>query len=208
MRGPTSIDWTRRDSNARETTWRTGETFGCGRSLPSGHRTRDPQRTHSHAALGMALASLGQSAEAMPHLTGSDPAGRERSGGRQRARGSAAAVRSDAEARAVFEAALARPPVGHQPRAQPGALVGHWREDGEDRRGTAHCGWPVPWSRRPTGRDARAVETLATALAANGRMAEAGATNARAAALATAAGDRDLAVQITARGRAYRSPGQ
>ena len=58
------------------------------------------------------------------------------------------------------------------------------------------------------GRDARAVETLATALAANGRMAEAGATNARAAALATAAGDRDLAVQITARGRAYRSPGQ
>jgi len=26
--------------------------------------------------------------------------------------------------------------------------------------------------------------------------------------LATAAGDHDLAVQITARGRAYRSPGQ
>jgi hypothetical protein len=39
-------------------------------------------------------------------------------------------------------------------------------------------------------------------------MAEAGAANARAAALATAAGDRNLAVQITARGRAYRSPGQ
>ena len=40
------------------------------------------------------------------------------------------------------------------------------------------------------------------------RPPEAGATNARAAALAAAAGDRDLAVQITARGRAYRSPGQ
>jgi hypothetical protein len=58
------------------------------------------------------------------------------------------------------------------------------------------------------GRDARAVDTLAMALAANGQIAEAGAANARAAALAAATGDRELAVQITARGRAYRSPGQ
>ena len=57
------------------------------------------------------------------------------------------------------------------------------------------------------GRDPRAIETLAAALAVNDRMAEAIAINARAAALATAQGDRDLAVQITARGRAYRHPG-
>ena len=58
------------------------------------------------------------------------------------------------------------------------------------------------------GRDPRAMETLAAALAANGRLEEARATNARAAALASAQGDRELAVQITARGRGYRGPGQ
>ena len=58
------------------------------------------------------------------------------------------------------------------------------------------------------GRDPRAIETLAAALAVNDRLAEAITVNARAAALATARGDHDLAVQITARGRAYRRPGQ
>ena len=70
------------------------------------------------------------------------------------------------------------------------------------------CGWPTRSSRPPGGRDPRAMETLAAALALNDRPAEAIAVNARAAALATAQGDRDLAVQITARGRAYRRPGQ
>ena len=54
------------------------------------------------------------------------------------------------------------------------------------------------------GQDARALDTLAAALAAIGRMADAREVNARAAAVATAQGDHDLAVQITARGRAYR----
>jgi hypothetical protein len=58
------------------------------------------------------------------------------------------------------------------------------------------------------GRDPRAVETLAAALAANGQLKEAGAANARAAALAASLGDAELAVQISARGRAYRRPGQ
>ena len=58
------------------------------------------------------------------------------------------------------------------------------------------------------GRDPRAMETLAAALAINDRPAEAITINAKAAALAAAQGDRDLAVQITARGRAYRRPGQ
>jgi hypothetical protein len=58
------------------------------------------------------------------------------------------------------------------------------------------------------GRDPRAMETLAAALAINDRAAEAIAVNAKAAALAAAQGDRELAVQITARGRSYRRPGQ
>ena len=58
------------------------------------------------------------------------------------------------------------------------------------------------------GRDPRALETLAAALALNDRPTEAISINAKAAALAAAQGDRDLAVQITARGRAYRRPGQ
>jgi hypothetical protein len=57
------------------------------------------------------------------------------------------------------------------------------------------------------GGDPRAVETLAAALAASGRTAEARSANARAAAMAEAQGDHELAVQITARGRAYRNPG-
>ena len=56
--------------------------------------------------------------------------------------------------------------------------------------------------------DARALETMATALAACSRIAEADDANARAVRLAIAAGDRELAVQIAARRRAYRSPGQ
>jgi len=57
-------------------------------------------------------------------------------------------------------------------------------------------------------RDPRALETMATALAASGRMAEADDANARAVKLAIDAGDRELAVQIAARRRAYRGPGQ
>lgn len=57
-------------------------------------------------------------------------------------------------------------------------------------------------------RDPRTLDTLAAALAANGRLAEAASVSARAAALAEAGGDHEMAVQITARGRAYRRPGQ
>jgi tetratricopeptide (TPR) repeat protein len=168
---------------------------------------RDPQRTHSHAARGMALASLGQPAEAIAHLTEairqgeSDPAVANALGvlllqsGRTR------------EARAVFETALAAHPLdislGHNLAR---LLVTGAQTEKADAELALRLASAVVEA--TDGRDARAVETLATALAANGRMAEAGAANARAAALATAAGDRDLAVQITARGRAYRSPGQ
>jgi hypothetical protein len=58
------------------------------------------------------------------------------------------------------------------------------------------------------GRDPRVLDTLAAALAANRLPEEAAATRARAAALAEAQGDHDLAVQIAARGRDNRRPGQ
>lgn len=54
------------------------------------------------------------------------------------------------------------------------------------------------------GRDPRALDTLAAALAINGRTGEAATTSERAARLAAKQGDRELAAQITARGRAYR----
>jgi Flp pilus assembly protein TadD len=155
----------------------------------------------------MALANLGNSAEAMPHLTEairqgeSDPAVANALGvlllqsGQMR------------EARAVFETALAAHPLDISLAHNLARLLvtgaKPTRTDAELALRLARAVVEAT-----NGQDARAVETLATTLAANGRMAEAGATNARAAALATAAGDRDLAVQITARGRAYRSPGQ
>ena len=54
-------------------------------------------------------------------------------------------------------------------------------------------------------KDARALDTLAAALARLGRMEEARRTNADAARLAAAQGDRELSAQITARGRQLKS---
>jgi len=168
---------------------------------------RDPRRTHSHAALGMALASLGQSAEAIPHLTEairqgeSDPAAANALGVLLLQAG------ETQEARAVFKAALAVHPSDISLAHNLARLL---VTSAQTAKADAELALRLASAvvEATNGRDARAVETLATALAANGRMAEARATNVRAAALAAAAGDRDLAVQITARGRAYRSPGQ
>ena len=55
------------------------------------------------------------------------------------------------------------------------------------------------------GKDARALDTLATALARLARLEEARRTNAEAARLAAAQGDRELSVQIAARGRQLKS---
>ena len=168
---------------------------------------RDPQRTHSHAARGMALTSLGQSAEAMPHLMEairqgeSDPVVANALGVLLLQSG------QTREARTVFESALASHPsdisVAHNLARLLVTGATTVKIDAELALRLARAVVEAT-----KGRDARAIETLAAALAANGRVAEAGATNARAAALATAAGDRELAVQITARGRAYRSRGQ
>jgi tetratricopeptide (TPR) repeat protein len=168
---------------------------------------RDPRRTHAHAARGMALATLGQTDAAIPHL-------REalRQGEHDPAVANALGVlllQSGAtrEARTVFETALGAHPsdvsIAHNLARLLVTSANAPKADAEVALRLARAVVEAT-----NGRDARAVDTLAMALAANGQMAEAGAANARAAALATAAGDRELAVQITARGRAYRSPGQ
>jgi protein O-mannosyl-transferase len=168
---------------------------------------RDAQRTHSHAALGMALASLGQASEALPHLTEAarqgeaDPAVANLLGILLLQSGQIA------EARTVFETALARHPsdlnLAHNLAR---LLVTGARTKPADAERALRLARSVF---EATGeKDARALETIASALAASGRIAEADDANARAVRLAAAAGDRDLAVQIAARRRAYRSPGQ
>jgi Flp pilus assembly protein TadD len=166
----------------------------------------DPRRTHSQAGLGMALATLGRVAEAVPPLREAvrlgtdDPAVPNALGllllqsGQSR------------EARTVFETAMATHPddvgLAHN-------LARLLATSGTDRKDAALALRLANTVVEATGgRDPRAVETLAAALALNDRPAEAIAANARAAALAAAHGDHDLAVQIIARGRAYRRPGQ
>ena len=167
----------------------------------------DPLRTHSQASLGMALATLGRSTEAAPVLRDAirlgtdDPAVPSTLGvlllqsGQRR------------EARSVFETALARhqDDIGLAHNLARLLATGRDLEPGDAAVALRLAGAVV----EATGnRDPRAMETLATALAANGRVAEAVTVNHRAAALAAAQGDRDLAVQITARGAAYRRSGQ
>ena len=168
--------------------------------------TLDPQRTHAQAARGMALASLGRVAEAMPPL-------REaiRQGVDDPAVPNALAVLllqggQTGEARAVLEAALAQHQndvgLAHNLARLLATTPG---SDGDAALALRLAGAVVETT---GGRDPRALDTLAAALAANHRVAEALATSARAAALAEAQGDHDLAVQITARSRDYRGPGQ
>lgn len=168
---------------------------------------RDRQRTHSHAARGMALASLGRSAEAIPSLREAvsqgvdDPNVPSALGVLLVESGQAA------EARTVLEGALAAHPndvgVAHNLARLLVTTPGFTRADAATALQLA--GTVVGAT---GGRDPRSLETLASALAANGRLVEARTANARAAALARDQGDHELAVQITARGRHYRNPGQ
>lgn len=169
--------------------------------------TLDPQRTHSHAGLGMALASLGRIGEALPalreavQLGSDDPAVPNALGVLLLQTGQAI------EARSVIETALAT----HQDDislAQNLARLLVIGRDIDPRDATIALRLAGAVVQATGERDPVAIETLAAALAANGRLAEAVTVNAKAAALATAQGDNDLAVQITARGAAYRRPGQ
>lgn len=168
---------------------------------------RDAQRTHSHAGLGMALATLGESSEAMPHLREAIRQG-EADPSVANALGVLLAQSGQvADARAVFETAFARHPsdpnLAHNLARLLVTSPATDRADAERALRLARSVFDATGQRDP-----RALETIATALAAMGRIAEAGDANAKAVALATEAGDRELAVQIAARRRAYRSPGQ
>lgn len=169
--------------------------------------TLDPARTHSHAGRGMALATLGRADEAIPELQEA-----MRQGVSDPAIPNALAVLllqsgQSSEARAVLETALAahHDDVGlaHNLARLLATTAGMGQSDVA--LALRLAGAVVDAT---GGRDPRALETLAAALAANGRLADAITTNARAAAAAAAQGDADLAVQITARGRVYRNPGQ
>ena len=167
----------------------------------------DPRRTHSQAGLGMALATLGRSAEAMPvlrdaiRLGADDPAVPNALGVLLLQSG------QPREARSVLETAIARHPgdvsLAHNLARLLATGGGAGPRDAKLALRLANAVVEATG-----GRDPRAMETLAAALAINDRAAEAITVNAKAAALAAAQGDRDLAVQITARGRAYRRPGQ
>jgi len=167
----------------------------------------DPRRTHSQAGLGMALATLGRSAEAIPilrdaiRLATDDPAVPNALGVLLLQSG------QPREARSVLETAIAGHPddvsLAHNLARLLATGGGAGRSDAALALRLANAVVEATG-----GRDPRAMETLAAALAINDRSAEAIAINAKAAALAAAQGDRDLAVQITARGRAYRQRGQ
>lgn len=168
---------------------------------------RDPARTHSHAGLGMALLSGGQTADAISALR---EAVRQGAGDPAVSNALAMAVLESGnvrEARTILEAALA----AHQTDVNLAANLARLlatspefaRSDGPLALRLARA-----VSEATGGRDPRALDTLAAALAINGEMKEAAAASARAAALAEAQGDHEMAVQITARGRAYRNPGR
>jgi protein O-mannosyl-transferase len=165
----------------------------------------DPRRTHSLASLGMALATLDRAGEAMPILRDAiqqgtdDPAVPNALGVLLLQSGQAR------EARSVFETALTK----HRDDVSLAHNLARLLATGGavDKKDAALALQLANAVVEATGgRDPRAIETQAAALAVNNRLAEAITVNARAAALATAQGDHDLAVQITARGRAYRRP--
>ena len=167
--------------------------------------TLDPARTHSHAARGMALATLGRDDEAVPAL-------REaiRQGIGDAAVPNALGVlllQSGAaqDARATFEAALVTHPGDTSLAHNLARLLASSpdRTGADAERALQLAGRAV---QATGGRDPLALETLALALAANDRFADARTTNARAAALAAAQGNTGLAEEIAARGRAYSKP--
>lgn len=167
----------------------------------------DSRRLRAQAGLGMSLASLGRAAEAIPVLREAVALGVDDAEVANALAGLLAESGQSREARAVLEAALS----AHQTDVNLGHNLARLLVT-DPQFAAADAGLALRLARAIVdatgGRDPRALDTLAAAQALNGRRAEAAETNRRAARLAAAQGDRDLAVQITARGRAYRNPGQ
>ena len=131
----TWIDSMPRGSNVRGTGWpRRGELVTASERYRQAIAL-DPRRTHSQAGLGMALATLGRVAEALPALREAvrlgtdDPAVPNALGVLLLQSG------QSREARTVFETAMADASGRCRPRAQSGTPAGHgWRRS--ERRGT------------------------------------------------------------------------
>jgi tetratricopeptide (TPR) repeat protein len=164
---------------------------------------RDPRRPHAHAARGMALATLGRSGDALPHLREAVGLGVDDVAVSNTLAGLLVEIGNAREARAVLEAALKGHPddlgLAHNLARLLVSLPGL---PPPDRMRAFRLAEAV--AQATGGQDARALDTLAASLAALGRLADAREFNQRAAAVAAAQGERELAVQITARGRAYR----
>jgi Flp pilus assembly protein TadD len=168
---------------------------------------RDPKRTHAQAGLGMALVSLGRTRDAIPSLTAAIQQGDNDPAIANALALSLAESGNPREGRAVLERALSV----HQTNVELGANLARLLvTTPEFARDDAPLALRLATAiADATGRrDPRALDTLAAALAINGRLSEAAETSVRAAALAEAQGDREMAVQITARGRAYRARGR
>jgi Flp pilus assembly protein TadD len=167
---------------------------------------RDDARAHAHAGRGMVLARLGRGGEAVPHLRAA-----LRLGATDAAiPGALGALLAESgafeTARAVLEDGLrSHPDDAALAHNLARVLVSTPDLPAAERRRALRLAEAVVEA--TAGRDARALDTLAGALALNGRLADARTANARAVAVAEAAGNQELAVQITARGRVYRTPG-
>lgn len=164
----------------------------------------DPRRTHSQAALGMAQAALGRTREALPHLREAIRLGETDAAVFNTLAGLLIQGGAVGEARAVLEAAMTAHPddltITHNLARLLVSLAGL---SPSDRMRAYRMAEAVVIA--TDRQDARALDTLAAALAGIGRLDDARRINAQAAQVALAQGDRELSVQITARGRAYRS---
>jgi Flp pilus assembly protein TadD len=161
----------------------------------------DAQRTHAHASRGMALATLGRSTEAIAEL-------REavRQGANDAEVFNALGVLllqsgQTREARDVLRRGLAIRPEDLNLAHNLARLLTTGADDQADAALSLKLASAVVEA--TGGRDPRALDTLAAALAINGRPDEAAAASARAATAAEAQGDRELAAEIRARGRKY-----
>jgi tetratricopeptide (TPR) repeat protein len=163
----------------------------------------DPHRSHAQAALGMALASLGRGREAAPHLKEAIRLGETDSAVFNTLAGLLIEAGAVAEAKAVLEGGMTAHPddvtITHNLARLLVSLPG--LPEAERLRAYRMAEAVVIAT---DNQDARALDTLAAALASIGRIEDARRVNAQAARVAAEQGDRELSVQITARGQSYR----
>ncbi len=108
------------------------------------------------------------------------------------------------EASGRAEARARTAPRKREPRSQPGAVARDPRPTRDVRDGALALRLALDVRERTGGRDPRALDTLAAAYAASGRLDLARETSSQAAALAQQLGDTEAAGEIAAHARGYR----